>query len=842
MKMLESCNMEIKGLTAAEVDAKIAANKVNRFKDNSQRSILTILLSNLIDLPNIIIFIAVMFLLLYGQGQDAIMISGVIILNNLISIVQELQARRSLQRITVINRVPVKVIRAGKVQEIFPEDIVEGEYLQISSGSNLFVDGKLLNSNSLLIDESILTGESDYLKKEAGEEVFSGSYVVAGQGVYIAEKVGSDSFVNKITASARKYINYLSPLQVQINSLVKTLTILAVITIVLLFSINYLFINMSEVQLLKAVVSIVTSTVPQGIVLTLTLAFMLGVIRMYRQKILIQKASAVETLAGVKVLCMDKTGTLTQNKLVVQELLDLTPGRQFATQTSRQLLEYFIKHTIEKNKTIIAIGNYLPGHSSEGQASSDQLTETSELIELIEQVPFTSRSKFSGLEVKIADNYYRLMLGSPEVLARNLNQVQRTLVEQKEDAGADLGWRNLLFMIGEKRTNSKLSIGSAVEKDTWVAADIQPDSDLAQAEYNYYPAGFISLEDELRLGASEVISEFIATGVKPVIISGDGAKTLLAILKQLHITELNKVITGAQLASMSSLNKMEAILGHDVFARVSPEQKVEIVEVYQSAFGRVAMLGDGVNDALAIKQANLGIAMGSGASVTRNIADVVLLDDDLQRLLAVIVEGKEILFNTLRSAQLLLIRNYYALVVLITSLLLALPFPFSPRGLFLLSLFNGTLPIIAILGSRNSKLPNIQFLAELRRFVLIGGTLIAGLSVIILITQQDRPLLELQTILLGFLTLSGVVNSLIALNKSYNPIKMFFGSWLSLIAVFTVGMLLAAIYIAPLARFFELTALNQESATYMFAMSFIYMVSFSLISASKFAQIKTDQT
>lgn len=692
-------NKTIRGLTAAEVSSKIEKGEVNKFADNSSRSLLMIIWTNLINLPNLIIFTSIVFLIIYRQYNDALLISGIILLNNLISVIQEVQARNSLAKINLINSQPVQVMRGGILTAIQPEDIVIDDVILLESGKYLYVDGKLLESESLLLDESILTGESDYITKEGGDEVLSGSFVVAGKGFYQATKVGADSYANQITQAAKQYINYLSPLQVYINYLVRILTYLTVAVIILLLSLNFLVLKMDDVTVLNALISVVTAMVPQGIVLTLTLAFTLGVIRMYSQKILVQKASAVETLAGIDVLCMDKTGTLTQNKLELSEFIELAKfEHQGTSYKSSQLLGFFAAETLEQNKTILAI-------------SKKYKNEIATQTEIHSQLPFTSKTKSSGIAIHLNGSQTEhdhsqtvlLLLGGLDALEAKIESTQLEQLKKLDAEYAEKGQRNLVFA-ARSMTNFA---------GEWFGTE---DSDKYQA------LGFISFEDKLREGAADIINSFLVQGVKPVVISGDSAATVLALTKQLNISTLDRAITGKELSETENKIQLEeAVLGHDIFARVTPEQKLQIIKIYQNNNKRVAMVGDGVNDALAIKQANLGISMASGANVTKSIADVVLLDDDLQRLANVMSEGKEILFNTLRSAQLLLVKNIYSLFIILSSLFFGLAFPFTPRGLFLLAFLNSNLPIFIILAERNPHLKKVEFMRELLSFVIVGG-------------------------------------------------------------------------------------------------------------------------
>jgi cation-transporting ATPase E len=785
-----------KGLTTAEVRQRVEQGNVNKFKDRSRKSVLAVILSHMIDLPNTIIFVSVIFLVIYNQLDDAVLISGVILTNMLVSIFQELRARASLQKINVVNTQPVTVIRDGKEQQVHPEELVLDDTIKVSGGEYLFVDGELIVGRGLLFDESILTGESDYQKKQAGAEVYSGSFAVNGHGYYRATKVGEHSFINKITAQARKYVNITSPLQRDINNLVKLLTIITVFVIALLLSLNIFILDMTQTELLESVVSIVSSMVPQGIVITLTLAFTLGVIRMYRQGILVQKASAVETLAGVKVLCMDKTGTITENKLQVVH------SEFFGRFPHQELVASFLKLISEKNKTALAI---------ESQFGGVLKSEP----KLLSEVPFNSQSKYSAVALEFAGKTYELVLGSLDILGKLLPEAAQAKLQKLDKEQADQGLRNLLFLVREAGAEKYRA-----ETD-WVA----------HRQADFEPLAFISIEDKLRHGARRIIESFRGQGIKPVIISGDGAATLQAIAKKLQIPDMDIVVTGQQLAEITSPAELtERIVGADIFARVTPEQKLMIVDTFQRTIGRVAMIGDGVNDALAIKQADLGISLADGANVTKNISDVILLDNDLRKLSAVMREGKEILFDMLRSGQLLIIKNIYALILILAALILTLPFPFTFRGLFILALLNTNLPIVLIFIDKDGKVRNFNFMFELLTFSVIGGAIAGIMGIAILLgLRSSMSFAEVQMVLLSFLLATGVVNSLYALNKSFSLPKLLFGSWYSLVAVVDIIIYLALVYFAPTRDLFELTVLTVEQWLLVIALGVSYLLLFALL-------------
>lgn len=807
---------KLTGLSHKEVDKRINQGQTNEIEEDNPHTILHIIATHLINLPNVVLIVSMVFLAVFEQYQDVLMISIVFIVNTFISILQEVQAKRSLNKINVINKTQVQVLRSGSTQEIDPEEIVKDDIIKLESGQQILVDGQVEQSNHVVADESILTGESEYVRKTKGDKVFSGSFIISGNGYYKAEKVGSESFINKISQEAKKYINHLSPLQKHINQLVKALTYLALGILALLFVMDLLVFNMDKVQLLFSVISIVTSLIPQGVLMTLTITFMLGVIRMYRKKILVQKANAIESLANTQVICMDKTGTITKNQLKVEnlELMEKNSNPQ-ERQFKQNLLNTYTHNTLEKNKTIKAIAEHINVNSNHKIQA-----------EVINQIPFISKNKYSGMQIVLSDGTtYSIVLGSVEKLIDAVkDQAQKEAILKAEKKFADQGLRNLLFVYKKIQTDKK-----SKQTGDWFKADQQKQSNL-----DYLPLALVSLKDELRPGAESIIRSFLDQNIKIVIITGDSARTVSSIIKQINLKELNRVTTGQELEDMTQKvqNKEvseseldQLILATDIFARTSPEQKLQITETLQKYMSPVAMIGDGVNDALAIKHANLGIAMGQGANVARDIADIVLLDNDLNKLADVIKEGKEILFNTLRISEVLLVKNVYAVIIILAALLFRLDFPFNPRGLFVLSFINATVPASIMLLESHHNVARFNFMKKLMNFILLNGFFIGTLTSIILAAYSSHDFAYTQSIILSFLILVGVVNALIVIQQSYSLKKMFFGSISSIMGALMIGIYLFAMYVPVVSELFMITPLHVNDWLVLLGITIGYLVS-----------------
>jgi magnesium-transporting ATPase (P-type) len=424
-------------------------------------------------------------------------------------------------------------------------------------------------------------------------------------------------------------------------------------------------------------------------------------------------------------------------------------------------------------------------------------------------MPFNSKIKQSGIEALYKKKKIRVILGSFEAVLKRLSpDIKANELEKLNTEYTSKGYRNL-FMIYKFDIDEKTQIGE-------------------ESDNNYQPLAFVSMEDKLRDNAGEIINGFIERGVRPVIISGDNPNTLQSLMSKLKIKELTKVITGAELAKISDIATLEkTILDYDIFARVTPEQKVQIIKAFQNKCKYVGMMGDGVNDALAIKQANLGIALGSGADATKNIADAILLDDNLLNLNEVIVEGRRIIYNSRRGAQLILGKNIYTLIIITIALLLSLPFPFNTRGLFILSFFISSFSILFILGDTKTPPQNENFLRQLYNFMFTAGVTagLIGLFILTYFSGSDN----VQTILISFLVLTGQFNYIFSLHKEKVKPEIKDIQKKSFLIIFLIIGYLLCMYIPFLSNEFLINPLNASEWAYIGIFILIYGIAFNLI-------------
>ncbi|HEX9804078.1 MAG TPA: HAD-IC family P-type ATPase, partial [Candidatus Dojkabacteria bacterium] len=659
--------------------------------------------------------------------------------------------------------------------------------------------GEVVESEGLLIDESALSGESDYVKKKTGVEVLSGSFVVGGAARYTASKIGEESLINKITLEAKQYTKQLSPLQEYLNKVVRALAVFGLIVILLLF----IFSKQDSHDLIETSVSIVSAVLPQGIILTITLSFLLGTMRMLRQDILVQNPSSIETLAGVKVICMDKTGTLTTNDLKVEKI-------EIFDEVEFPLNQIYANLSPEKNKTIRSIQHYF----------NEELEQE---VKITGYVPFTSQSKISLVECNIKDNGFTLVLGAPEVIKKFLSANSAQTLEKKDAEFAENGFRNVCLAY---KSGSKFDSPNGIE-----FKEVEEISNL-EKEMKLY--SLIAIKDTLRDGAGDTIENFIENNVRPIVISGDGPGTLESIIKQLKIKSLDKVTTGAKLASLKdNINEFEQeILGSDVFARVTPEQKVEIIKVFQSKYGIVGMIGDGVNDTLAIKQSNLGISFNSASNSAKNLADIILLKDSFDKIPQILHEGQNILFNSLRTSKIFLSRNFFLSVIIVLVIVLGLSFPFTPKNLTLLSATNTSIPILFVIWEKMKKVPKVHFLSDLYKFILnlvISITLPTLVLDYVLVDILEVSRIEMQSTILTFLVLTGLVIFISASKNSYRTSDLFRIDRSIIIAGVILAIYSSFFVLLPFKNFFELYIPSLGSILVMIGFLGIFFFMFLLL-------------
>ena len=629
-----------RGLSAAEVAERVARGAVNRVKDRTSRSVASIVRENVLTLFNAIIVGASVIVLLFGDLRDGIF-GGVMIINAVIGIVSELRAKRTLDSLAIVDAPQASVLRDGTLSVIPARDVVLDDVIELALGDQVSVDGTVLASAGLEIDESLLTGESRPVKKKEGDQLLAGTSVVAGSGRMVATAVGERVYAQGLSEQARAFTRTVSEIQVSINRVLQVVSVMLLPVVALTFYSQNRIAGGSGGDWREALVLSVASVIgmiPQGLVLLTSMNFAIGSATLARRGVLVQELPAVEVLARVDCLCLDKTGTLTTGGIRVREV-DVVAGD--ADTVMSALASAASDRT---NATAEAIW----AHVGEGARSG-----ASERIEW--SVPFSSARKWSAW----GTGRESWILGAPEFVIDEAVATNAVLLERVRAIAAGGSRVVALVRADEAVVDDKLPARRAV-------------------------AALVVLEEDLREDAAETLDYFRSQGVHVRVISGDNPTTVGALAAQAGLTAPDgspaRLMDARDLPEdLTSEAFNDAIERHDVFGRVTPEQKRAMVGALQARDHCVAMTGDGVNDALALKDADLGIAMGNGTQATKAVAQIVLVDSKFSVLPGVLSEGRRIIANMERVSSLFLAKTTYAAVLVIVTALVGWRYPFLPR-------------------------------------------------------------------------------------------------------------------------------------------------------------------
>lgn len=690
----DTARRALQGLTSAEVDQRIAEGKVNVTDDRTSRSFGTIVRANVFTLFNLILSTAVVLVLITGRWPDAVF--GFVMLTNIaIGIITEVKAKRTLDRLSILSAPHAAVIRDGERQQIAVEDVVLDDIVTVATGDQVPADGECLEIGGVEVDESLLTGESKPVRKQIGDELLSGSAIVAGTATYRVNRVGADGYANKLTAAAKKYSRARSELQEGINKILKIITVLIVPIGLLLANSQiqatggwtHAFEGDHWREAIVAAVAGVVGMIPDGLVLLTSMNFALAAMLLARRKVLVQELPAVEVLARVDVLCLDKTGTITDGTVALTELVTLRDD------------------IVGARRALAALANAGGGNAT-SQALAEGLADV-DAAPVADAVPFSSARKWSAVLTQPAPEVEAgsWVLGAPEVLLAGRKDTAATealaAVRQRAASGARVV---LLGRCGEPQL-----------PDTEVPLDAE-----------LVPVLIAVLGERVRPDAAETLAYFRRQAVAAKVISGDNPDTVAAIATQVDLRGDGSVLTGYDARQLpDDLGELAAVLrDHDVFGRVAPEQKRAIVHALQGDGHVVAMTGDGVNDSLALKDADLGIAMGNGAAASKAVARIVLLDGRFSRLPGVLGQGRRVMANMERVATLFLTKTTYAFLLALAVVLLSWPYPFLPRHLTLASSLTIGIPAFFLALPPNNRRYVAGFLKRVLSFAVPVGVVL----------------------------------------------------------------------------------------------------------------------
>jgi cation-transporting ATPase E len=725
------------GLTDEEAARRRAAGLGNTAPPSTTRTHAAIIRENVFTFINNILFLLGVALVLVGRPIDALVSLSVIMTNVVVGIVQEIRAKRTLDRIALLTRPTAAVVRDGELRHVAPEDLVLGDLLELTPGDQVVLDGRLA-SGAIGVDESQLTGESDVVRKRPGDEVFSGSFATTGSGRYVAEKVQQASFANQITAGARSFRRVITPLQAEINLVIRV--VLGIVVYLEILLVIRGLVQTMEIGDVVADATLLAGLVPNGLFVSIAVAYALGAVRIIRFGALVQQSNAIESLSHVDVLCLDKTGTLTANALSVESVVGLGGATEDDVIAAASALA---ASATVRNGTSEAIARRWP-------AASSPLTA---------EVPFSSARKWSAVALAEGSVTGVIALGAPtfllEYLARDADGEAAGADELRRAAAAwtDRGLRVLLV---------------ATHPDAAALTAPGDDDGAARLPGGMHPLGLIALADELRAEAAETLAAFRASGVAVKIISGDDPETVASLARQAGLGPDIPLLSGPELEAMDDVALRQAATDTVVFGRITPAQKERLVDALRAGGHYVAMIGDGVNDVLSLKKANLAIAMGSGTQATRGVADLVLMQDSFAAVAKAVVEGQRIL-NGMQDILKLFLTRIMTMGLVIMSSLVVVTFPIELRNASALTVFTVGIPtaLLAVWAQPGHRIRD-SLGRTLARFVvpaavassLIGLVLFVGL--LFVGTEVDgRPLpdalLMAQTALTSFLVYAGLL-------------------------------------------------------------------------------------
>ncbi|HEX8968909.1 MAG TPA: HAD-IC family P-type ATPase [Chloroflexota bacterium] len=678
------------GLTEEEAAARKRQGLDNRLPPPTGRTYSQIVRENVFTFINNVLFGLGIALVLLGRWSDALVSIGVVSVNLVVGVAQEIRAKRTLDRIALLTRPTATIVRDGHSRVADPAEVVAGDLVLLGPGDQVVADGTLVGRGRIDLDESLLTGESHELSKTAGDSVYSGSFCTAGSAAYLAEKVGSTSFANELTATARAFRRVLTPLQRQVNVIVRLILLVAVTLGMVLVADAFV----SGVPLVESVrmVVVVAGLVPNGLFLAIAVAYALAAVRIARKGALVQQSNAVESLSHVDTLCLDKTGTLTTGRLRLEAAQPLSSDALSLTNA----LGDYVANISGRNRTSDAIAAACPGQQRQVR----------------QQVAFSSARKWSALVFDDPGLPGVYALGAPEALLRHV--AESGGIAARVDALAAQGLRVLLFA----RDPLAVSINDA-------------DGEAALPE-RLEPLGLLTLRDELRPAAAETLAAFGVAGVRLKLISGDHPQAIRAVAVQAGFPEDCRVATGSDLEQWTEDHEQEPaqlcqlIDETAIFGRVGPRQKEQIVSALRQTGHYVAMVGDGVNDVLALKRANLAIAMQAGTQAARAVADLVLLEDSFEVLPSAVREGQRIVRGLLDILRLFLVRVVYTALLIVFVGLIESGFPLGPKHNALLALLTVGIPTLALAAwARPAPVPRGGVSRWLAHFVVPAAWLLA---------------------------------------------------------------------------------------------------------------------
>lgn len=680
----DSYSINITGLTDEEVRQRVEEGLTNRADISTDKTTKEIVVSNVFTYFNLIFLVITILLIMVGSFRNLTFLP-IIIGNTVIGIVQEIRAKKTLEKMSLLNAPHADVIRNGSVKQISTEELVKDDVILLTAGKQICADAVVISGN-IQVNESLLTGEADEVEKTEGSTLMSGSFVVSGECYARLEKVGNESYISKLSLEAKSMGGKEQSEMIRsINLIVKWVGIVIIPIGLILFWQSHFVNGESITKSVTSTVAAIIGMIPEGLYLLTTVALALSTMKLARKKVLLHDMKSIETLARVDVLCVDKTGTITEPDMKLKEIFLCKNSGADGTQTAltldelKSLILDYANASVDNNATMLALKAY----------AADALTNNTSALHrtTVSQQAFSSSLKYGS--VTFSDGTY--LLGAPEfIMHEDFARIEEEIIPY-----ADKGDRVLLFARYDGE-NVENGINGSVT-----------------------PLGFVALANPIRENAVKTFEYFKSQGVAIKVISGDNPRTVSRIAIQAGIESAESFVDAATLDTEDKI--ADAVNKYTVFGRVTPKQKKQLVKALQAKGHTVAMTGDGVNDILAMKDADCSVAMASGSEAAAQAAQVVLLDSDFAHMPDVVYEGRRVVNNIQRSASLFLVKNIFSLLLSLFSVILMVTYPLEPAQVSLISMFTIGVPGFLLALEQNKDRIKGRFITNVMLKALPGG-------------------------------------------------------------------------------------------------------------------------
>ena len=680
----DSNRINITGLTDEEVRQRVEEGLTNRADISTDKTTKEIVISNVFTYFNLIFLVITILLIMVGSFRNLTFLP-IIIGNTVIGIVQEIRAKKTLEKMSLLNAPHADVIRNGSVKQISTDELVKDDVILLTAGKQICADAVVISGN-IQVNESLLTGEADEVEKTEGGTLMSGSFVVSGECYARLEKVGNESYISKLSLEAKSMGDKEQSEMIRsINLIVKWVGIVIIPIGLILFWQSHFVNGESITKSVTSTVAAIIGMIPEGLYLLTTVALALSTMKLARKKVLLHDMKSIETLARVDVLCVDKTGTITEPDMKLKEIFLCKNSGADGTQTAltldelKSLILDYANASVDNNATMLALKAY----------AAEALTNNTSALHrtAVSQQAFSSSLKYGS--VTFSDGTY--LLGAPEfIMHEDFARIEEEIIPY-----ADKGDRVLLFA----RYN-----GENVENGI---------------NGSVTPLGFVALANPIRANAVKTFEYFKSQGVAIKVISGDNPRTVSRIAIQAGIESAESFVDAATLDTEDKI--ADAVNKYTVFGRVTPKQKKQLVKALQAKGHTVAMTGDGVNDILAMKDADCSVAMASGSEAAAQAAQVVLLDSDFAHMPDVVYEGRRVVNNIQRSASLFLVKNIFSLLLSLFSVILMVTYPLEPAQVSLISMFTIGVPGFLLALEQNKDRIKGHFITNVMLKALPGG-------------------------------------------------------------------------------------------------------------------------